>query len=177
MTFGTTLIFHRCPCRKRIKSPAEKPYEDCRISEIKQGRSDFWQVFKFWTPPESGISKHVTTKIDYISFCKFWIYFIRRSAVPSLRLFAGNLPLWRNLDYRVVNVGFMAEKVALKHGFLLILRVYLHSISARMLDTHLFTYKGSNVFLAKKSLVIHTYIYTYIYLTLKLSDRGNWLKL
>jgi hypothetical protein len=57
----------------------------------------------------------------------------------------------------------MADKVALKHVFLLILRVYLGSISALMLDTHLFTNQRRSTFLAKDSVVN--------YLTLKVCDR------
>jgi len=60
----------------------------------------------------------------------------------------------------------MADKVALKNVFLL-RRVYLGSISALVLGTHLFINQRRNTFLAKDSVVY--------YLTLKLCHRPSWL--
>jgi hypothetical protein len=79
---------------------------------------------------------------------------MRNRAVPWLRLIAGLSPLCRKLDSTVFNVGFMAEKVALKNVFLL-LRVYLGRIRALMLDTHLFINQRRNTFLAKESVVYY----------------------
>jgi hypothetical protein len=94
---------------------------------------------------------------------------MRNRALPRLRLIAGFSPLCRKLDSRLVNVGFMADKVTLKGVFLLILRVYLGSISAPILDTNLFINQRRNTFLAKDSEVN--------YFTLKLCDRPSWLNL
>jgi hypothetical protein len=80
---------------------------------------------------------------------------MRNRAVPWLWLIAGLSPLCCNLDSRVVNVGFMADKVALKHVFILILRVYPVSISVLMLDTHLFINQRRNTFLAEDSSVVY----------------------
>ena len=52
-------------------------------------------------------------------------------------------------------MGFMADKVALKHVFILMLWVCLVSISALMLDTHLFINQGLNTFSAKDRAVIY----------------------
>ena len=71
---------------------------------------------------------------------------MRKLAVPWLRLIAGLSPLCRKLDSRIVSVGFMADKVAQKHIFLLMFRVYFDSISAQMLHIH---YQRRKTFLAK----------------------------
>ena len=52
-------------------------------------------------------------------------------------------------------MGFMADKVALKHAFILMVWVCLGSISALMLDTHLFINQRRNTFSAKDRVVIY----------------------
>jgi hypothetical protein len=65
---------------------------------------------------ESGISKYVATEFITTVFTYFE-FILNKPCCPWLRLVAGLSPPWPKLVARVDNVGFMADKVALKQFF------------------------------------------------------------
>jgi hypothetical protein len=71
----------------------------------------------------------------YIRFTLIFVF----KAVPWLRLLvAGFSPRSPGFDSRSVHVRFVVDKVALRQGFLLVLRCFPFSIIPPMLHTHFY---------------------------------------